>query len=180
MAMLHRYWVRFRVDIRSAHAPGTLLGIGVTAYNRDDALEIIAERVYKSDVLPEIATLVEDVDMSTLDEKHVLPNIGNVFVRGVWYPGRVLAHRSEVVHRGAWCIGSSQRRTVGIACRPFSAGSHRARSAAQVLHGDERVNGTGREHPPIAGERTDVRTAAQKGYPSLSAVWHRPQQMRHE
>jgi hypothetical protein len=29
---------------------------------------------------------VPDVDIRTLDAKHVLPNAGPVVVRGVWYP----------------------------------------------------------------------------------------------
>jgi hypothetical protein len=29
---------------------------------------------------------VVDVDVASLDAKHVLPNIGPVVVRGVWFP----------------------------------------------------------------------------------------------
>jgi hypothetical protein len=29
---------------------------------------------------------VADIDLRTLDPEHVLPNIGPVVVRGVWYP----------------------------------------------------------------------------------------------
>jgi hypothetical protein len=36
--------------------------------------------------MPAVVQVVENVDVSTLDQKHVLPNIGDVTVRGVWFP----------------------------------------------------------------------------------------------
>jgi hypothetical protein len=83
---LRRYWIRFDVSMKDEHAPGTLLGIGVTAYSREDALQIIRDKVYKQEVLPPVADLIEDVSISELDAQHVVPNLGSHFVRGVWYP----------------------------------------------------------------------------------------------
>ena len=36
--------------------------------------------------LPTIAVLIEDVDVSTLDAGHVLPNMSPPVRRGVWFP----------------------------------------------------------------------------------------------
>jgi hypothetical protein len=43
---------------------------------------------------PEIGAVVEDVDVSTLDANHVLPNMEAPNWRGVWYPmGLTERHR---------------------------------------------------------------------------------------
>ena len=36
--------------------------------------------------MPAIKDMVEDVDVSTLDANHVLPNMGITLKRGVWFP----------------------------------------------------------------------------------------------
>lgn len=80
-----RYWISFpRLDI-----PHPLnLGCGVTAKDRDDALLLI--RAASPDLpLEAPIAVVENIDVSTLDARHVLPNLGNVLVRGIWWP-RVL------------------------------------------------------------------------------------------
>lgn len=90
---LHRYWFEFAI------APGELgqfpsysglgWGCGVTAHNYDDAIAILRDRIFKSDPVPEIAQVVEDVDLSELDEGHVRPNMTAPTERGVWFPAGV-------------------------------------------------------------------------------------------
>jgi hypothetical protein len=81
---LHRYWIRFQRN-PSANAPRP--GCGVTAHNYDDALTILRETVFRSrDMLPPIENFIEDIDISSLDQKHVLPNMDTPVWRGVWYP----------------------------------------------------------------------------------------------
>jgi hypothetical protein len=63
---------------------GARLGCGVTAFSRADAEGLI--RAAAGRELPPIRRVVEDVDVSTLDRGHVLPNMGDVSVRGVWFP----------------------------------------------------------------------------------------------
>jgi hypothetical protein len=36
--------------------------------------------------LPQVAVMIQDVDVSRIDEQHVLPNMGNVLERGIWFP----------------------------------------------------------------------------------------------
>ena len=46
----------------------------MTTLGRDDALALVRDRVFEDGELPSIAVLIEDVDVSTLDAGHVLPN----------------------------------------------------------------------------------------------------------
>jgi hypothetical protein len=83
---MHRYWFKFELTMADPHPSGVLLGCGVTAYSKDDAIELMKERVFTKFPLPAIKSVQEDVDVSTLDRGHVLPNMGNVLQRGIWFP----------------------------------------------------------------------------------------------
>lgn len=83
--MLRRYWFTFEGDARSLPA-GLAMGSGVTAASRDEAAELIRRDLLSGKDLPPVARVVEDVDVSTLDPNHVLPNIGPSNVRGIWFP----------------------------------------------------------------------------------------------
>ena len=73
---LTRFWFEFE---------GKGLGYGVTAYNREDALAILRRDVFGCE-LPPLRSEAADVDVSQLDEGHVLPNIWPPNWRGVWFP----------------------------------------------------------------------------------------------
>ncbi|HEY8830972.1 MAG TPA: hypothetical protein VIM21_00555 [Gemmatimonadaceae bacterium] len=75
--MLRRFW--FPLD---GH-----LGVGVTAATLDEATALAeqAKRRFWPDARP-LGTARQDIDVKNLDQKHVVPNIGPVGVRGVWYP----------------------------------------------------------------------------------------------
>jgi hypothetical protein len=81
--MRHRYWFQFT----QTTVPSILnLGCGITAFDRNDA-----ERIFHDDVTPlygrrEIIAIVEDIDVSVLDNAHVRPNMGDPSARGVWFP----------------------------------------------------------------------------------------------
>jgi hypothetical protein len=59
-------------------------GCGVTAFDRDDAVHLVG--VFLGSEPPVPASVIEDVDVSTLDENHVLSNMLPPSERGVWYP----------------------------------------------------------------------------------------------
>ena len=88
--LLHFYWIEFvssphRGD--EGHTFGWLHKVcGVTAYTLDDALYLIREQLCWGRSLPAIHAVIEDVNLSTLDRGHVLPNFGVPIFRGVWYP----------------------------------------------------------------------------------------------
>jgi hypothetical protein len=75
METLRHYW--FPCD------PG--LGIGVTAFSLTEARQLAENAlVYLPGAV--ITDVVEDVDVETLDEHLVLPNLGPPAVHGIWYP----------------------------------------------------------------------------------------------
>ena len=83
MRPLTRYWFKFD-EIGKPTALN--LGCGITAYSYEDAVLLLRERVFPGEGAPRVAACIEDVDVSTLDTKHVLPNLGAVEMRGVWFP----------------------------------------------------------------------------------------------
>jgi hypothetical protein len=87
MMKLHRYWITFTpaADHVWAHHAGR--SCGVTAWDLEDALALVRRTVFEGNALPVIESVVEDVDVSTLDSGHVLPNMLPPHERGVWYPG---------------------------------------------------------------------------------------------
>jgi hypothetical protein len=83
--VLTRYWFEFDWGERPPmRAEG--LGCGVTAFDREDALGLLAEAVFANSEVPAVKHVTEDVDIQTLDEGHVLPNMGIPSERGVWFP----------------------------------------------------------------------------------------------
>lgn len=61
-------------------------GIGVTAVSIEEARKL-ADGVrahYYADA--EITGVIADVDVSSLDANHVVPNVGFVVAHGVWFP----------------------------------------------------------------------------------------------
>ncbi len=72
--------------------PCPLLGFGVTAWNLADALNIITAVGYGQYLPDQLSTLqvTEDVKTSGLERLHIVPNMGPIVVRGMWYPFVVL------------------------------------------------------------------------------------------
>jgi hypothetical protein len=80
---LRRFWFRFE-SLPPYNALGP--GCGVTAYTYDDAIAILRAAVFKNEEVPPIRDVIEDVDVSSLDQGHVIPNIDPPVWRGVWFP----------------------------------------------------------------------------------------------
>lgn len=85
---LRRYWFEFEISPHDWSWPTSVLkaGCGATGVDQADCLNLIQERIMKGNPLPPARRIVEDVDVSTLDAKHVLPNMGFVTERGIWFP----------------------------------------------------------------------------------------------
>lgn len=88
---LSRFW--FVADIED---PFGVTGIGVTAHTEEDARRIVglalptlaslaAWRTWNVEKLAR-AEVLEDVDVRLLDQAHVVPNMGLVVDRGMWWP----------------------------------------------------------------------------------------------
>lgn len=83
---MKKYWFQFLASNTETLPIGISLGCGISAYNYEDAIQLISEKVFTNDVIPGIDSVIEGIDISTLDEAHVLPNMGDVTVRGIWFP----------------------------------------------------------------------------------------------
>lgn len=68
----------------------TGLGIGVTAASIDEAREWAEAERARTFPGALITGEIADVQISALDQSHVVPNSGPVVVRGVWFPRRNL------------------------------------------------------------------------------------------
>ena len=82
---MKRYWFEFEFD-NNEIPYGVKMGCGVTAYNENDAMDLVKTRVFKDKPLPRINKVIEDVDVSTLDHDHVLKNMSAPNIRGIWFP----------------------------------------------------------------------------------------------
>jgi len=81
--LLKRYWIKFE---KFSYPTPLNLGCGITAFDVEDAKEILKTYPFQNGVLPSIVDIEENIDISTLDNKHILPNIGLVTDRGIWFP----------------------------------------------------------------------------------------------
>lgn len=65
---------------------------GVTATSEEEAKELLLRNFIKIDYvetlerLNEKVEVIENIDVQLLDKEHVLPNIGSVIFKGVWFP----------------------------------------------------------------------------------------------
>lgn len=81
---LHRYWIR--LDPSARIPVGFRLGCGITAHSEAEALSLL-RGIYPIEVDKIIvAEIVQDVALSDLEPKHVLPNIGDPDRLGIWFP----------------------------------------------------------------------------------------------
>ena len=80
---MNRYWFEFDDN----NLPDRInMGCGITAYNYEDALYLLCDKVFKRATLPKIKITIENVDVSTLDAGHILPNMLPPNSRGgVWF-----------------------------------------------------------------------------------------------
>lgn len=69
------YWVKFA-------EPG--LGCGVTAIDEADCRILVeGDLLFAS---RSVASITEIRNFEEIDRDHVVPNMGNMFMRGIWFP----------------------------------------------------------------------------------------------
>lgn len=61
-------------------------GFGVTAFSREDAFDLLNTlgHSFKPDD-PQVC-ITEGIRIEDLDQEHIVPNVGPLAFRGVWYP----------------------------------------------------------------------------------------------
>jgi hypothetical protein len=80
---LVRFWFDF--DRGLEVSVGFHLGCGVTAHSEADARDILRS-IWPSASDPPVSRVIADVDHAQLERSHVLPNVGDLEVGGVWFP----------------------------------------------------------------------------------------------
>lgn len=75
---MKRYWITLEGPQKTS---ALQLGVGVTAYSEQDARKLVIEALDRRIEAVELIT-----DMRSIDQKHVAPNIGDHFKRGIWFP----------------------------------------------------------------------------------------------
>jgi hypothetical protein len=81
-----RFWFEFAIDSAFNFPPGIGYGCGVTAIDLDDAIKIMKRKILADIRMPTISRIVEDVNIRTLDQGHVIPNMHPPVYRGIWFP----------------------------------------------------------------------------------------------
>jgi hypothetical protein len=74
------YWLDLE---KSATPSGTNLGVGITAYSEEDARTIFANK-FGSEQIVRVIRVIRTID--DIEQNHVRPNMGNLLVRGIWWP----------------------------------------------------------------------------------------------
>jgi hypothetical protein len=76
--LLNTYWIEFGAPLN--------MHFGVTAYSFDDAMILLKQRAFVKQSIPAVKNVTENIQFKDLDQNHVVPNIGVITERGVWYP----------------------------------------------------------------------------------------------
>jgi hypothetical protein len=84
--MLRLFWINFK-EVEISDVPvGCWMGIGVTAANETDALELARSHLFGNHVFPAVCEVKQISHLDELDQNHVVPNMGFHLKRGVWFP----------------------------------------------------------------------------------------------
>lgn len=81
-----RFWITFKLTFYDDPPAGTLLGIGVTASNEQEAMELVQRHVFAGKSLPIVKEICKDISVANLDVDHVVPNMGDIEKKGIWFP----------------------------------------------------------------------------------------------
>jgi len=78
--MLTPYWIKTAGPYNGkVHA----IGVGITARSKDDAAALFRLAFGEAH---EFLSIEPIDDMRSIDQNHVMPNMGNALRRGIWFP----------------------------------------------------------------------------------------------
>ena len=84
--LYRRFWFEFDIDSAFNWPMGIGYGCGVTAIDLDDAIKIMNRKIFTGIKMPPTKRCVQDVDIRSLDQGHVIPNMNPPIYRGIWFP----------------------------------------------------------------------------------------------
>ena len=82
---MKRFWFEFKFEIWYEAPAGLLLGCGVTAIDYNEAISIMTKKIFKENKLPPIIKCIENIDVRTLDQGHVVLNMLPPNRKGIWF-----------------------------------------------------------------------------------------------
>ena len=77
--LLTAYWIE-------CEGWGLASQFGVTAYSSVDAKFFLKKLLFNKTDMTAIKNVIENIQFKDLDQNHVVPNMGPITERGVWYP----------------------------------------------------------------------------------------------
>ena len=83
---LIRFWFEFEGDIHLLRPFRIGIGCGVTAYDYNDAVDLIRSELFDGAPLPKIKRVIDNIDVRTLEYNHVQRGMGVCVWRGIWWP----------------------------------------------------------------------------------------------
>jgi len=81
-----RFWFEFEIESAFNFPAGIGLGVGVTAINYHDAINIMDRKIFSRIKRPPFKKSIENVDINTLNQNKVTPNMAAPHARGIWFP----------------------------------------------------------------------------------------------
>jgi hypothetical protein len=85
-SLLKRYWFEFEIGRVFNFPVGIGIGCGVTAFDKEDTIKIMSDKIVISIKMPPFKKVLENVDISKLNQGNVIPNMKESIDRGIWYP----------------------------------------------------------------------------------------------
>lgn len=81
-----RFWFEFEILSSFGYPPGIGIGCGITAFDYTDAINIMDQKIFTGMKRPPFKKVIENVDIRTLDQGHVIPNMNPPVDRDIWFP----------------------------------------------------------------------------------------------
>ncbi|RWE66754.1 MAG: hypothetical protein E5W01_09310 [Mesorhizobium sp.] len=80
--MLKLFWL----DFDEQHRRNLPMGVGITAQDEKDAVDLARTRLFDAQEFPTSFRIKIIPDLDALEQNHVRPNIGHYLRRGIWFP----------------------------------------------------------------------------------------------
>jgi len=81
-----RFWFEFNLENYDKPPMGIIVGCGITASTEDEVIDLMKRHVFKDKKIPPFMKVIKNIDISTLDKNHVIPNMKSPSEKGIWFP----------------------------------------------------------------------------------------------
>ncbi len=85
-AALKKYWIRVETSAHDTNSWISALGYGITAFSREDAIDMLRTEAFEGQPMPEVVEVVEDVDEEEIQKRYGMAKLEAFLWPGIWYP----------------------------------------------------------------------------------------------